>query len=107
MKFMIFVIDDLGASGTPEEIVAIDAFNDGLQANDQWITAGGLAAPAHANVIDNRKAAGLSTGKSLFEGKDFYSGFWLIQADNLEMATKLAYAGSLACNRKVELRPLL
>lgn len=107
MKFMIFVIDDLGASGTPEEMVAIDAFNDGLQANGQWITAGGLAAPVHANVIDNRKEAGLSTGKSLFDGKDFYSGFWLIQADSLDTATKLAHAGSLACNRKVELRPLL
>ena len=31
-KFMIFVIDDLSGSGTPDEMRAIDAFNDGLRA---------------------------------------------------------------------------
>jgi hypothetical protein len=107
MKFMIFVIDDMGNSGTPDEMVQIDAFNEKLQENGQWITAGGLAAPVNANVIDNRKNAGLSTSKSLFDGADFYSGFWLIQAENLEVATQLANEGSNACNRKVELRPLL
>ena len=36
-KFIIFVIDDLSESGTPEEMVAIDAFNDSLRAKGQWI----------------------------------------------------------------------
>ena len=43
MKFIIFVIDDLTNSGTPDEMVAINAFNDGLRANGQWIFAGGLS----------------------------------------------------------------
>ena len=107
MRFMIFVIDDMGNSGTADEMVQIDTFNDKLQANDQWITAGGLAAPVHADVMDNRKNVGISTGKSLFDGKDFYSGFWLIQADSLEIARELAFEGSNACNRRVEFRPLL
>jgi hypothetical protein len=107
MKFLIFVIDDLTNSGTPAEMTAIDAFNDGLRANGQWIFAGGLSAPAISNVIDNRLDAGIETGKPLFDAKENYSGFWLIEAANPEVARDLAFAGSKACNRKVELRPLL
>lgn len=107
MKFIIFVIDDLTNSGTPDEMVAIDAFNDGLRANGQWIFAGGLSAPANSNVIDNRLDAGMETGKPLFDTKENYSGFWLIEAVDVNAARELAFAGSKACNRKVELRPLL
>ena len=107
MKFIIFVIDDLTNSGTPDEMTAIDAFNDGLQANGQWIFAGGLSAPSNSNVIDNRSGYGLETGKPLFDAKENFSGFWLIEAANVDVAKKLAFAGSKACNRRVELRPLL
>ena len=107
MKFIIFVIDDLTNSGTPDEMVAINAFNDGLRANGQWIFAGGLSAPANANVIDNRSGAGIETGKPLFEAKENFSGFWLIEAVSADVAKELALAGSKACNRKVELRTLL
>jgi hypothetical protein len=107
MKFLIFVIDDLSNSGTPAEMAAINTFNDGLRANGQWIFAGGLADPTTANVIDNRSGAGLETGAPLFDAKENFSGFWLIEADSQETAKKLAYEGSRACNRKVELRPLL
>jgi hypothetical protein len=105
--FIIFVIDDLSGSGTPEEMVAIDAFNDGLRANGHWIFAGGLAAPSHGNVIDHRKRANISTGQPLFSAAENYSGFWLIKATDLATATQLAFEGSNACNRRVELRPLL
>jgi hypothetical protein len=107
MKFIIFVIDDLSNSGTAAEMTAIDAFNDGLRANGQWIFAGGLSAPSNSNVIDNRSGAGIETGKPLFEAKENFSGFWLIEAANGDVAKELALAGSRACNRRVELRPLL
>jgi hypothetical protein len=106
-KFMIFVIDNLSASGTPEEMLKIDAFNDTLRAKGHWIFAGGLAAPVHGNVIDNRNDANQASNKPLFDSQENYSGFWLIQAADLESATQLAFEGSKACNRKVELRPLL
>jgi len=107
MKFSIFVIDDRSNSGTSEEMTAINAFNDELRARGQWIFAGGLADPSTATVIDNRSGAGLETGAPLFGAKENFSGFWLIEAENHETAKKLAFEGSKACNRKVELRPLL
>ena len=101
------MIDDLTASGKPEEMAAIDIFNEKLQRNGHWITAGGLAAPESATVIDNRNGANLETGKPLFATKENFSGFWLINADDQDAARKLAFEGSQACKRKVELRPLL
>ena len=107
MKFIINVIDDLSNSGTPAEMNEINKFNDQLRMDGQFIFAGGLAAPENADVIDNRNDANLSTGKPLFEANENFSGFWLIEAENIDVARKLAFAGSKACNRKVELRPLL
>jgi hypothetical protein len=107
VKFLISVIDDLSGSGTSEEMVAIDAFNDELRANGHWIFAGGLSAPSRGNVIDNRNSAGIETGKPLFAATENFSGFWLINASDLETAKSLAFEGSKACDRKVELRPLL
>jgi hypothetical protein len=85
----------------------INKFNDQLRVNGQFIFAGGLAAPENADVIDNRNDANFSTGKPLFEANENFSGFWLIEAESIAVARNLAFAGSKACNRKVELRPLI
>ena len=106
MRFLISVIDDLSNSGTAAEMVEIDAFNDKLRANNQFIFAWGLQAPETATVIDNRNGANTETGKPLFDAKEHYSGLWLIDAADAETAKQLAYEASKACNRKVELRPL-
>lgn len=58
-------------------------------------------------VIDNRDGASIETHHSLFDSKENYSGFWLIEAADDETARALAFEGSKACNRKVELRRLL
>jgi hypothetical protein len=106
MRFLISVIDNLSNSGTPAEMVEIDAFNDKLRANNQFIFAWGLQAPETATVIDNRGGANTETGRPLFESKEHYSGLWLIEVADAETAKQLAYEASKACNRKVELRPL-
>lgn len=107
MRFVIYVIDTETNSGGPSEMAAIDAFNDHLQSNSHWITAAGIGAPRTAKLIDNRADAGVVEPGSLFNTSEFYSGFWLIQAESEEQALELALAGSKACNRKVELRPYL
>ena len=106
MRFLISVIDDLSNSGTAAEMAEIDAFNDKLRSNNQFIFAWGLQAPETATVSDNRNGANTETGKPLFDSKEHYSGLWLIEAADHETAKKLAYEASKACNRKVELRPL-
>lgn len=107
MRFLIAVIDDTTRSADSDEMAAIDAFNDGLRANGHWIMACGIDAPHTATVIDNRRDAGLSTDGPLLDTSEYMSGFWLIEAESRDTALHLAAAGSKACNRKVEIRPLL
>jgi hypothetical protein len=85
----------------------LNLFNDQLKANGEWVFAGGLAAPSQSTVIDNRNGAGIDTGEPLFSAPEQFSGFWLIQVESYEIAKQRAFAGSKACNRKVELRALL
>lgn len=107
MKFLISVIDDLSSSGTPDEMEAVDKFNDQLRVDGHWVFAGGLGSPSTAVVIDNRNGSNVFTDGPFIESKENFSGFWIIEAPNLEMARKLAFEGSKSCNRKVELRPFL
>ena len=54
MQYLVSVIDDTTGSATGNEMAAIDAFNDRLRADGQWVFAAGLASPSTATVIDNR-----------------------------------------------------
>jgi hypothetical protein len=107
MRFIIFVIDSQSNSASGDEMAAIDAFNDSLRDGGHWIMAAGIGAPGTATLIDNRSAAGLERSGSLFSDDAFYSGFWIIECDSPELAKQLATEGSLACNRRVEVRPFL
>jgi len=105
MQYLVSVIDDKSGSGTPEEGAAIDAFNERLEAEGHWVFAGGLAGPESATVIDNRGEEAIFTDGPFVESKEYLGGFWIIEAADLDVALKLAAAGSKACNRRVEVRP--
>ena len=107
-RFLLSVIDDDSVVDGPEVMPAIDLFNEKLQENGHWIFAGGLHSPEHSYLVDNRGGRGLEEKGSLIPyvgGSEYISGIWLIQAESLEVALELAAEGSLACNRKVEVRP--
>ena len=106
MRFLIAVIDDRSNSANSNEMVAIDEFNDHLQANGLMIMACGIEDPSQSKLIDNRADAGLSSTGPLIDTKEFMAGFWLINTGSEEQAEELAAWGSKACNRKVELRKL-
>ena len=114
MQYVLSVIDDGQAlaagdiySASPTEEVSIDDFNERLQADGHWLFAGGLGMPSAATVIDNRGADPVITGGPFAETVAFVAGFWLIEAPDLDEALRLAIEGSKACNRRVEVRPLL
>jgi hypothetical protein len=107
MQYLVSVIDDTASVATPDEMAAIDVFNDALQAEGHWVFAAGLAAPSSATVIDNRGGEALFTDGPFLESKEHLGGFWIMEAADLDVALKLAAEGSKACNRKVEVRPIL
>jgi hypothetical protein len=115
MQYLVSVIDDKtgsesgdrAGSATPDEMTAIDAFNDRLRAEGQWVFAGGLASPDTATVVDSRGGEALFTDGPFLESKEYLAGFWIVEAPDLDVALNLAAEGSKACNRKVEVRPFL
>ena len=117
MQYLISVIDNAADLAIQEEMAAagnsepeshtLDAFNDRLVAEGHWVFAGGLAAPGTATMIDNRGGKARFTDGPFVESKEFLAGFCIMEAADLDVALKLAAEGSKACNRKVEVRPVL
>jgi hypothetical protein len=105
MQYLVSVIADENYAADDGEMEATIAFNKGLQADGYWVFAGGLSEPSSATVIDNRSGEALVTDGPFLESKEHLAGFWVMEAPDLDVALKLAAAGSKACNRKVEVRP--
>ena len=107
MQYLVSVIDDKTNSGTAEEMEAIDAFNERLRAGGHWVFAAGLAAPSAATVIDGRGDETVFTDGPFIESKEHMAGLWIIEAADLDVALALMAEGSKACNRRLEVRPIL
>ena len=107
MQYLVSVIDHRTNSGTAEEAVAIDEFNDRLRAGGHWVFAGGLADPSTSTVIDGRGEQPVFTDGPFIESKEHIAGFWIIDAPDLDVALALMVDGSKACNRRLEVRPFL
>ena len=107
MQYLVSVIHDSADLATPDEMAAIDEFNERLRDEGYWVFAGGLGAPSTATVIDNRRGEAVLTDGPFVESKEYLAGFWVIDAPDLDVALELATEGSKCCNRKVEVRPFL
>ena len=107
MQYLVNVIDGRSNSGTAEEMQAIDAFNDRLRARGNWVFAAGLADPAASTVVDGRGDEPVFTDGPFLEAKEWAAGFWIIDAPDLDAALALMGEGSKACNRRLEVRPIL
>jgi hypothetical protein len=108
MQYLVSVIhDEIPGWAVASEMAAIDVFNERLQAEGHWVFAGGLGAPANATVIDNRSGEAVFTDGPFVESKEYLAGFWILEAADLDVALKLATEASKACNRKIEVRPVL
>ncbi|ARC55896.1 hypothetical protein AS850_02235 [Frondihabitans sp. 762G35] len=116
MQFLFSVVEtflpggvrgDHAGSATPPEAAAIHEYNERLVREGHWIFAGGLSAPREATVLDNRGGRGESSSGPLSDSAENVGGFWVIEAQDADAALALAAEASEACNRRVEVRPLL
>jgi hypothetical protein len=108
MRFLINVIESIERPAhSRQEIDAIDAFNNEMVAAGERVLAVGIASPENSIQIDNRDGQVNYIKESLTDSSEYISGIWIIDVPNQEIALELAARGSKACNRRVELRPLL
>ncbi len=106
-QYLISVLDDTTNSATGDEGAAIDAFNDGLQADGHWVFAGGLSSPSLATMIDARAGEAVFADGPHVVSQVYVAGFWIIKAASPDEALRRAAAGSKACNRRVAVRAFL
>src|SRR5215468_10847656 len=100
-QYLMSVLNETDDLATAEEMAAIDVFNDQMQADGQWVFAGGLASPSTATVVDGRDGEPVFTDGPYLESKEYIIGFWIIDAPDLDVALRLAARGSKACNRRL------
>jgi hypothetical protein len=107
VRYLFAVIDHQTNSGTADESVSIDVFNDKLEKAGRRIIAAGLVAPSEAKVFDHRDGQASITTGPVNDSADYMSGFWIIDAPNDATAFDLAAEASQSCNRRVEVRSFL
>ena len=83
----------------------VERFNQELQASGSWVFAGGLMPKDTATTVRFEEGSTLVTDGPWSESKEQLGGFWVIQAEDLDEALKIAERGSLACQGDVEVRP--
>ena len=105
MHYLLTVVGDTTNEVDDSAPGAIDAFNDQLKADGRWVFGGGLTAPEHATVTDSRDGDPVFSDGPFVESKEYLAGFWVIEADDLDVALELSAGASRACHRKIEVRP--
>jgi hypothetical protein len=83
------------------EAAAVDDFNERLRAAGQWVFAAGLSEPLQSTVVDDRD------GGPAVDAPEHVAGFWIWDLPDDDTAIRLAHEASRACNRRVEVRPVL
>ncbi|MEV0611828.1 YciI family protein [Nonomuraea sp. NPDC050404] len=88
-----------------EMIAAVDAFNTGLQEAGAFVTAGGLQPPSSATTVDYSGDSPVLTPGPSIEAKEYLGGFWIIEAENDDVAIEWTKQASRALRSRVEVRP--
>lgn len=112
MQFLVNVVDDgqVEAAGRTEsasqaEAAAVDALNERL--GDAVVFAAGVSAPADGIVVEARGGGSDTTPGLVADTAEFVAGSWVMELPDADATLHLAHEASQACNRKIELRPLL
>lgn len=83
----------------------VDRYNAEVQTAGAWVFAGGLQPAGTASVVTSKDGQVTTTDGPYAETKEQIGGFWVIGAENLDVALKWAAKASAACMAPVEVRP--
>lgn len=111
MKQYLFSV--YGVDGQPQPSGAemqkmyddVDVFNQRMQAEGAWVFAGGLFPADVATVVRTEGGEVVTTDGPFAESKEHLGGFWVLNAEDLDAAIRLAADASKACQGPVEVRP--
>jgi len=83
----------------------VEAYNGELKAEGAWVFAGGLHTPDVSTVVRHQGGEIVVIDGPFAESKEQLGGFWVVRAEDLDDALRLATRASKACQGPVEVRP--
>ena len=96
------------AAITPEQMERMHAevgkFNEALIAEERMVFGGGLFPFETAKVVSNVDGENTVTDGPYVKADELISGFWIVEADDMDAALALASTASAACMNHVEVR---
>jgi hypothetical protein len=111
MKQYLFSVHSVEGQPQPSEdemqrmYKDVDVFNQRMQAEGAWVFAGGLYPADVATVVRTEGGEVVTTDGPFAEAKEHVGGFWVLKAEDLDAALRLAADASKACQGPVEVRP--
>lgn len=105
MASLISVVRDREVVTTSDQQAAIAALDLRLQADGQWVFAGGLSVPDCARVLVHREPELVVAGGPLLEAGEHLGDFGVRDLPDADAACSVAGEASGACRAEVELRP--
>ncbi|MEH1124412.1 YciI family protein [Micromonospora sp. CPCC 206061] len=89
-----------------EVMAAVGAFNTALQEAGAFVTAGGLQPPSSATTVDYSGDSPVLTPGPFVEADEYLGGFWIIEAENDDVAIEWTKQASRALRCRIEVRAL-
>jgi hypothetical protein len=97
---------DFSTPDAQRQAAQVSAFNDDLQKAGAWVFAGGLRPASSATVVRSAGGEVSMTDGPYAETKEQMGGFWIVQAEDMDVALALAGRATAACELPVEVRPM-
>lgn len=89
-----------------EIMAAVGAFNTAVIEAGAFVTAGGLHPPSTATTVDYTGDSPVLTPGPFVEADEYLGGFWIIEAENDDVAIEWAKQASRALRSRIEVRAL-
>jgi hypothetical protein len=89
-----------------EMMAAVGAFNTAVNEAGAFVYAGGLQPPSSATTVDYSGDSPVLTPGPFVEAAEYLGGFWIIEAENDDVAIEWAKQASRALRGRVEVRAL-
>ncbi|MFI6908243.1 YciI family protein [Nonomuraea sp. NPDC050394] len=97
---------DMDPAELQEVMAAVGAFNTAIQEAGAFVTAGGLEPPSSATTVDYSGDSPVLTPGPFVKADEYLGGFWIIEAENDDVAIEWAKQASRALRSRVEVRAL-
>ncbi|ANZ39869.1 hypothetical protein BBK82_35305 [Lentzea guizhouensis] len=99
-------MENMDPAELQEVIAAVGAFNTALVEAGAFVTAGGLQPPSSATTVDYSGDSPVLTPGPFAEAAEYLGGFWIIEAENDDVAIEWTKQASKALRSKIEVRAL-